>query len=149
MREERFLEELEVKLTDAELATRATDLAHEITFCEERVADLKEYASAEREGIKASESRISKLARAIERGVETRSIECIERPNLEIDQVEIVRLDTSEVVRTRAFESDERQASLFGDEEEEIDSADVADEDPEPDPDLQHDADADEAAANR
>ena len=112
MKEERFTEELPCKLTEAEKVLRGDQLVQKLAERDKVHADAKADAAAYRKDLEEIDATVSSIAKAIRDGSELREVDVIERPNYTIDQVELVRLDTSEVYETRAFEHDERQLGM-------------------------------------
>ena len=104
---------LKVELTDQEIAERSRAMA---TIINDKVR-LKGEAKYKAEGyaatIKLLEQQIEAEASIIETGHEFRPVACEEREASNGIEVEVVRLDTSEVVSTRPKTDEERQQCLF------------------------------------
>lgn len=105
--------ELACDLSDQEVIERAKALAAmlaDLSMLEEqRRAASKHFG----EDIKGLEREVQKLGQAIRTRQELRDVACIERQNFSLNEVVVVRTDTSAVVESRAMTPEERQASLF------------------------------------
>ena len=109
MREERFLEDLPCELRDAEVMERGERVATLFADRAMTKAELDEARAQAKNEIKRIDAEISTLCTEIRNRKEVRPVYCVERANNAIDQVEIIRTDTGAVVKSRAFEHDERQ----------------------------------------
>ena len=112
MKDERFVEDLACELTDAEVLERSDALVAHLGTRDATRARQKAAMKTFKAELEAIDEDVSSLAKSIRTRSEGRDVECIERANYTIDQVEVVRLDTGDVVRCRAFEHDERQLGL-------------------------------------
>lgn len=104
---------LSVTLTEAELTERRDKLAK---ADQEKLAILAEKRSALagfRARLKPIDESIDMISREIVTRSQVREVECEERPGLVNGVIEVVRLDTGEVVETIHPDEDARQASLF------------------------------------
>jgi len=117
MRDEVFSEELPCQLTERERTDRGRQLARksvELTRHEDFAKDeKKKLADVEKKLTKETK----KLARIVDSGEEHRLVECYHSPNKERFEIDTVRIDTGEVVRSRPMDpsekEDTRQGKLF------------------------------------
>jgi hypothetical protein len=103
---------LPVRLSDNEIKQRGeklADLLREIGEKEsEKSVETKKFASA----IKELEVEADTVAQAIRSGQEDRDVEIERRPDFKKETVEIIRIDTGEVVVTEALSDSDRQTNL-------------------------------------
>lgn len=106
------VEELPCKLDAQEKLLKSEQLAQKLGEIKQLEDDKK--ASAKRFGSEIEEKRgdASKLAQEIRTGSELRPIECTERARYADLMVDLIRLDTGEVVSSRPMHPQERQAAL-------------------------------------
>lgn len=110
---ERKIEELRCDLSDAEIQQRGADAARLVTQIDALDEERRLAASDYRDQIKAKEGELRQLSREIcERAVH-RDVLCESRPDYAAGVMETVRLDTSELVRSRPLSYDERKPGLF------------------------------------
>jgi hypothetical protein len=107
--------DLPVRLTAAEKALKAEQLVadmHEIQDLEDqKKTATSEYSSK----IKRKQEHARQLAYELKTGTELRPVECYERPVYGDMVVELIRVDTGEVVSTRGMHPSERQRAMeFG-----------------------------------
>lgn len=105
-----FTRELEVELTEEELQLYGKLLAEKVN--EEKAVDdkRKEIASKYTAQLKAIRNEQTRLATARSKGRELRLVECIERWHAGV--IQIVRLDTDEVVDTRPATYNDQQTEF-------------------------------------
>jgi hypothetical protein len=113
---------LPVKLTEAEVAIRAQELAAaegRLSEAEKRLERHITAAKAAREGIteeiQDERSAVRHLAEIVRARREDRDVPVVEEQDFDAGAVHTVRTDTGEVVATRGMTPDERQRSLFRD----------------------------------
>lgn len=111
---------LPVKLTVAELALRAQELAsaeHVLGDAEKRLDQFVEAAKGTKKGLETeiSDARfeVHNLARTVRDRAEERAVPIMEEPDYEAGAVNTYRTDTNEIVATRGMTAEERQRSLF------------------------------------
>lgn len=105
-----IIKKLKVKLTEAELAERGARLAHEVSEIR-KLEDRKRESAAEfKTAIDALTQSSRTLAGIVERGEETRDVECYLA--IRGDEAFIMRLDTGDVVDRRKATEEERQEKL-------------------------------------
>lgn len=112
---ERWTETLRCELVDDEVQDRAGQAARAWSEAEQNETELKGLAEEMRGGIKSLRARCGELLRAVRERAEYRLVACEEVPNLGgIDpHVDIVRVDTGEVIRKRPLTPEERQLRLL------------------------------------
>lgn len=112
-----IFQRLPCALSEAEKALRADELAREVKRHGEIELAKKAAAEAHAKELKESDRRIGELAEQVRTGVEPREVECQEVVRFARNLVETIRLDTGEVVSSRAMRPEERQEAIdFGDE---------------------------------
>lgn len=111
---------LPVELTKEEIFARGKELARTKdahTAASAKLEQAKLAAKSAKEQInseiKEAEEEMRRLARAIRSGREDRDVEILDKPDFKKGVMNIVRLDTGELVRTRGLTEAERQRSLF------------------------------------
>ncbi len=112
MRDEVWTETLRCDLSEAEVSDRAENAALAFGEAEEVEAEFKATAEEQRGQIKRLRARVGELLRAVREAAEYRSVDCVERRNEGEAKVEVIRVDTGELVRSRPFTPDERQLAL-------------------------------------
>jgi small-conductance mechanosensitive channel len=104
---------LPVKLTETELTERRDKLAQRVRDLGQAEQEAKDVAAEHKDAIKAIEQDMRLIAREIREKAETRSVEVRKSLDLDAGVEETIRVDTGEVVETRALAPHERQAKLF------------------------------------
>lgn len=107
---------LPVKLSPSELQACSDALAGVVQAYDELKDEAKAVAKDLKERLEALGAKRASLASIVERRQEVRAVECREAPNFERNVVEIVRLDTGELVDIRELTAEDRQASFFEEE---------------------------------
>ncbi len=109
---EPFFERLPCKLDAQELLLKAKSLSQ--LLCDKGNVELeKKDANADfKRRLDAIETRVCELGLEVRTGREYRDVQCVERADYQDNRVEIIRVDTGEVVRMRPLEVHERQESL-------------------------------------
>ncbi len=108
------LEKLPCKLTNDEVRRKGEELALERKKHREVADEAKASAARFKADLKAIDEKIDDLAEQVRSRRETREVEVIERKDMDIAMVETIRVDTGEVIRSRAMTLNERQIHLFG-----------------------------------
>lgn len=125
----RFVRQLPVSLPSGE-RDRATERL--IELIDRRKAYMRQKNdenNAWRDRIKKCDGEIEGQAELLRDGMARMDVECEERPDFRTNSVTVVRLDTGEIVETRAMSVTERQLELgTGDDE---DDEDLIDDEPE------------------
>ena len=104
--------ELPIKLTEDGQEGRGHELAMLIN---ERCAidtALAEFTTGKRKRLREIKKREKELAAAIEGGVELGMVQCEEEMVFSTNTVNVMRLDTREIVERRPMTADERQTSI-------------------------------------
>jgi hypothetical protein len=109
---ETFKESLPCQLTSQEKLIKGEELVKRLEEKEELEDRKKTAADDFKSAIGVKEFDVKKLARQIGTGIEHREIECRELFHFARNLVETIRLDTGEVIRSRAMRPEERQAGL-------------------------------------
>lgn len=106
------IEELPCELTAEEKLQRSAQLAQQLEAKADVEARKKAANDKFKEEVSAIDTKVAELARQIRTGQEYRPIETTERPRYKDMMVDIIRLDTGGIVRTRAMHPSERQQAL-------------------------------------
>jgi hypothetical protein len=105
--------ELPVTLTAEERARSGEEIARRVVRVAGLEEEKKKATKVFTDAIADEKRAIGKLARAVHEGREERLVDCIERTHFGTNQVITTRLDTGEIVETRAMKAEERQEPLF------------------------------------
>jgi hypothetical protein len=108
----RYQEPLLVKITPQDLQPKANELARVIAQRDAMKVNKREANAKFREQIAYFDERINELAESVREGSERRPVEVVERLNLRLNQVEVVRTDTGETISKRAATAEDRQETL-------------------------------------
>lgn len=92
--------ELPVKLSDEKKSRLGEELAHQLTERDLIRAEKRSAIADANERIKEIDQMVTKLTQSIETGSELREVKCLERVSPTNGSVEVVRLDTGEIVET-------------------------------------------------
>ena len=103
---------LPVTLSKDELAIKADELARGFERLKTLEAEKKDANADFKMRIEIQKSEVARLSGVVSSKSEMREVECRTRKNYELGVVETVRVDTDEVVETRAMDVAERQASF-------------------------------------
>jgi hypothetical protein len=109
----RITRALKVNLTETELAERSARMAQLIREAGERELARKDADSRAKKVIAEIEATVSSLAIEVNEKAETRAVECRLRRDERMRTIEVIRLDTKEVIEIRPMTDEEAQASLF------------------------------------
>ncbi len=104
--------DLPCKLTDEEVDGARDTLAQSALELDDLKVSQKAANAQFREQRTEIEETILNAACAIRDGEAIRSVECIEQPVMEDNEVRLIRTDTDEIVTTREMEPSERQETL-------------------------------------
>jgi hypothetical protein len=104
---------LPVKLGNDELLIRGRELADACADLADIEGRKKTAAAAFKEEIEAADALIARLSRIVKDKAEYREVEVREVRNEERMTMDTIRLDTGEVVGSRALQGHERNLSLF------------------------------------
>ena len=102
---------LPCEMTEEQVIQKAQELAAAVKEHEDHAATTKDIAGKRREELAAIEDRTRKLCRMVTTRTEERKVEVSEV--LFGREVNLIRLDTGEVVETRPAKEDDVTASLF------------------------------------
>jgi hypothetical protein len=112
IKRESFRQELQVKLSAAEVADRAQRAAHLIADHDAQEATFKEQAGANKLTLKRIGSEMRKVSEEVRSGSTYRDVPCERIYNWTVGSVKDVRTDTGETIKERAMSESERQKSL-------------------------------------
>lgn len=104
--------QLPVALTDADLRERHARILEIITELATVREEARAEAAARREHVKSLDEELQRIASETRRGCVEREVQCAEQLDMDTLEARLVRLDTGEVLQTRALSPDERQLSL-------------------------------------
>jgi hypothetical protein len=107
-----FIQLLDVPLTDAELIVKGEKLTEQLELIDQVTAEKKESMQSYNDKLKELDEIARSYRESIENRTEKREVTCAERQIFEQNKIEIVRLDTNEVVETRAMDAADRQPEL-------------------------------------
>jgi hypothetical protein len=107
-----FVEKLPCELTRDEKLQKADQMAEHLKTRAEVELEASSVAGTFKRRIKELDRAIGDRAEEIRSGVEYRPVECAMRDRFRDNQVDTVRLDTGEIVRSRPMTIQERQGSL-------------------------------------
>lgn len=108
-----FKRELECELTDDDLLIKLSELTSKLTEKDSVEQELKEVSAGYKGRIKTLDREIHSLTRVVTKRQEARPVECRELFNFDGYVVQIMRLDTEEIIETRTMTQRERQQSLL------------------------------------
>ena len=106
---ETFKESLPCLLTSQEKLVKGEELVKRLEEKEDLEDKKKKSADDFKGAISIKEFDVKRLARQIGTGIEHREIECRELFHFARNLVETIRMDTGEVIRSRAMRVEERQ----------------------------------------
>lgn len=107
---QKFQRHMDCELTSAELHNRSREAADLMAERDRTEAEYKAAATIGRTEVAGMDVNLRRLARIVRDGVEARPVECEAR--IVGGNVEVVRLDTGEVIETRAMTAEERQTEI-------------------------------------
>ncbi len=112
LKTEKVTKSIEVKFTDAEIASVGRDLAFAIRNVAAAEATKKARAAEDKEAIEEMEAERDRLVRVIESGTTVRNVECLESKDFRLGKVTVTEVETGRLVSERAMEGWERQMEL-------------------------------------
>lgn len=112
MRSESFAERLSCRLTAQETLRKGAELVETMADKGLLELEIKEQTSTLKAQVKKLSQRSDALALEIRTGEEYRQVECTERRDFRNNLVDVVRMDTGEVVRSRPMTAGERQEQI-------------------------------------
>lgn len=107
---QKFMRHMDCELTSTELQHRSREAADLMAERDRTEAEYKAAATIGRTQVAGMDVNLRRLARIVRDGVEARPVECEAR--IVGGNVEVERLDTGEVVETRAMTAEERQTEI-------------------------------------
>lgn len=114
-----FTRTLPVLLTDRELLDRGESLALERFARNHCDAQRKAAAAGFKEQLEVFEAEIDRLAGIVREKAEPRPVECRNVRDVARGVVEVMRIDTAEIVESRVMTDLERQTRIFEPDEQE------------------------------
>jgi hypothetical protein len=114
-----FVEKLPCELTRDEKLNKADQMAEHLKTRAEVELEAQTAAGTFKRQLKELDRAIGDRAEEVRSGVEYRPVECACRDRFRDNQVDVVRLDTGEIVRSRPMTLQERQGSLSLSDDEE------------------------------
>jgi hypothetical protein len=108
----RYQESLPCSIVDADVQSRANELAKVIRQRDRLLDEKRESNATYRERIAFFDERLKELAESVEGKTERRPVDCIEWLYPELGEVRVVRTDTNEVVESRTATAEDMQESL-------------------------------------
>lgn len=107
-----FQQPLLVQLTDGEVVERQEGLVQALKHLDEAEGAKKTAVEAFNENIKTQRGHIAHEVVICDERKEIRSVKCVEYNDLETMNHCVMRVDTGEVLTTRAMTAQERQANM-------------------------------------
>ncbi len=107
-----FDQMLPCEMSDEQLKDRGSQLAHAQEELEAHLVSAKEHRAELRDEKKALELKVHDLAEAVRSKKESREVKCALRIGKRDGWVEVVRLDTQEVITTRKMSNVDAQADI-------------------------------------
>lgn len=107
-----FIEYLPCRLSDAEVLQKSAQLTQKMAEHDLFEMQMKEQAAENKKKLVGMRTEFTALGREVRYREESRPVECSERKRFGDLMVDVVRLDTGEVIRSRPMEQHERQATL-------------------------------------
>ncbi len=107
-----FTEKLQCLLTQEERLIRGEELAELMLTTHKLELEKKTFNDDIKQQLGQADERAQDVGRQLREGKEWRDIECREIPDYEHGQVDIVRMDTNEVIRSRRMRPEERQQPM-------------------------------------
>lgn len=106
-------EALPVKLTDEEVLHHTRELIDALNTEDDLADKLASFKEDHKEHVTLAEAETKRLRRVVSTRTEYREVETIESHDYKRGVVELVRVDTQDIIRTRAMTESERQSPLF------------------------------------
>lgn len=104
---------LPVDLSTMEVRERSLELSSKIAEARALEARRKAAASEFKASDQEIRARIDELAESVKSGRESRQVECRWSRNESLGRMELARMDTGEVIESRALTPEERQIKMF------------------------------------
>ena len=104
---------LKYVLTGEELKKISEQMANAVLERDEALDGLKSVQAQFKARITGAEAMISLSASKIQTGYEFRNINCEVQRDYDTGQIQLIRIDTGEIIETRAMTASERQQDLF------------------------------------
>lgn len=121
VRERRLSKTLRVPLTDEELLKLGGELSAGIDTLNQIEADKKSVVEDFKARASVTQANVNRLSGLVRNRYDYRPVECVERMDYTARKLEIVRLDTGEIIETRRLLPEECQMELAAEENSEQD----------------------------
>lgn len=118
IRSKKTVHSLPCKLTYEEQRIKGLELAEQDHLLFLKSEERKKVVDGFKTEIEIMENNMTAMARVLRQGFEMRPIECREIYDYNVGTVQLVRLDTAEVVSDRQMNDDERQMTFTSEEED-------------------------------
>jgi hypothetical protein len=115
-----FMKTLPVRLTQAELLERGEALALQRRESNWLDDERRRVASEFKEKIDDSDAESDRLAEIVREKAEPRPVECRNVRDVQRGVVEVMRIDTAEIVESRVMTELERQTRMFEPDEDQV-----------------------------
>lgn len=125
--EKRFKKSLPVDLTAAEKVTKGHKAGALKKAIQKVRAEMKLATADHKETLKNHQANLDSILDDLESGTEERKVECVERKDFKRKKAETIRLDTNEVVETRAMYAEEFQETFPGSEVKDVKDVGLSD----------------------
>lgn len=109
---DKCIKDLACVMTDDEKRLKGSELAVSVEELAALDVEKKDFAEKLKARVSHVEKRITKLAHEVKTGKEVRPVECAEYQRYATRMVDLVRLDTGEIVFSRPMRPDEFQTSM-------------------------------------
>jgi hypothetical protein len=118
--------DLPVPIDEHEVAVAADDMVKEIRKREFVLSERRETMAGFKETLVGIDERLQALADTVEKHTKLQPVDVCERLIVETSEIQVVRIDTGEIVKTRTADPVDVQAGLFPEEPPEEEPAEVA-----------------------
>jgi len=108
----KYVKDLPCVMTDDEKRLKGIALAQAVEEKRALDAEKKEFSEEHKSRVGRVDTRIYRLSHEVTTGRETRSVDCAEYERYPAHMVDLVRLDSGEVVFSRPMRPDELQTSM-------------------------------------
>lgn len=107
-------ERLFVKLSDLELLERGQQLASVEKVFDDVEDELKTVSASMRAALKSHRAKIQALSKVVNERKEERMVKIVDRADYRTNEMQTIRIDTGDIVRSRTLTREEMQGTLFG-----------------------------------
>lgn len=121
----RYELDLPVPATDKEVGQAASGMVAQIRKREAVLEERRDSMAKFREQLTAIDQRLGEYADTVENHTKLEKVKCVELLTVETSTIEVVRLDTDDVVETRAASAEDLQENLLPKGEDDGDEAEL------------------------